>query len=129
MARRQKSLSQLKLLVLFLLFIGVLYLAMHCKKYVKEGFTGDKELVMVHMEGCPHCVTLMPKWNKASKENSTKIKMRAVEMNEGDGPELCKKHDITGFPSILLLGENGKKLQDYNGERTKDGILEFLKGV
>ena len=130
MARRRKGLSLLNGFALLLLFVGLLCLAMHCKKYVKrEGFAGQKELVMVHMDGCPHCVTLLPKWQDASNENKTKIKMRSVEMNEGDGPELCKKHDITGFPTILLLGENGKKLDDYNGARTKDGILGFLQGL
>jgi thiol-disulfide isomerase/thioredoxin len=131
MARKQKGISVLKVVVLVLLVLGLLCLAMRCcRKYIKkEGFDGQKELVLVHMEGCPHCVTLLPKWANAAKENKTDINMRSVEMNEGDGPELCKKHDISGFPSILLLGGDGEKLEDYNGERTKDGILGFLKGV
>jgi len=61
------------------------------------------------------------------KENKTGISMRAVEMNRDDGPELCEKHNITGFPTMILL-ENGKKVADYNGERNKDGLLKFLQG-
>ncbi len=93
----------------------------------KEGFTGQKELVLVHMNGCGHCKKMMPDWEKCKQANDTEIKMRAVEMSEGDGPELCKKHNIKGFPTIVLLDESGEKISDYDGERTKDSMLEFLK--
>lgn len=96
-------------------------------KQLNEGLSNDKEFVLVHMNGCGHCKTLMPEWKSAAKANNTGISMRAVEMNEGDGPELCKKHNITGFPTMILL-ENGKKIADYNGERNKDGLLKFLQG-
>ena len=33
----------------------------------KEGFKGRKELLLLHMEGCPHCVELMPKWKEFVK--------------------------------------------------------------
>jgi len=129
MARRSKSLLSFKSVGLIILVLGVLYLAIHCRQYVKEGFAGGKEFVLVHMNGCGHCETLMPKWENAVAENKTNVKMRAVEMSEGDGPKLCKKHNITGFPTIILLDSKGKKLDDYNGERSKDGILDFLQGV
>jgi len=91
-----------------------------------EGLENKKELVLVHMTGCGHCKTLMPDWESASKENKTGINMRSVEMSEKDGPDLCKKHNITGFPTMLLL-ENGKKIKDYDGERNKNSILQFLQ--
>jgi len=97
-------------------------------KTTREGLTNNKEFVLVHMNKCPHCVNLMPHWEAAESENKTGINMRAVEMSEDDGPELCEKHNITGFPTMILL-ENGKKVSDYDGERNKDGILAFLKGL
>ena len=109
-------------------------------KTTREGLTNNKEFVLVHMNKCPHCVNLMPHWEaaesenktginmRAESENKTGINMRAVEMSEDDGPELCEKHNITGFPTMILL-ENGKKVADYDGERNKEGILAFLKGL
>ena len=91
----------------------------------RESFEGQKELLLLHMEGCPHCVKLMPHWTGASQENSTGITMRAVEHKQGDGPALCKKHNVTGFPTILLLG-GGEKIKTYDGPRTKPGLLGFL---
>lgn len=120
----------LKTVSLVLLLLGVIYLAMHCNQYFKkEGFDGEKELVLVHMHKCPHCDSLLPHWDDANSENKTGINMRSVEMSEGDGPALCKAHNITGFPTILLLDSKGKKLDDYDGERSKDGILSFLQGL
>ena len=92
----------------------------------RDGFSEGRELVLVHMNGCGHCKTLMPEWESASKENKTEINMRSVEMSEGDGPDLCKKHNITGFPTMILL-DNGKKIKDYDGERNKNSILQFLQ--
>jgi len=93
--------------------------------HVREGYEGQKELLLLHMDGCPHCVKLMPHWDAASKENTTAIKMRALEHKEGDGPALCKKHKVTGFPTMMLLS-GGEKVKSYSGPRTKGGILDFL---
>jgi len=115
-------------LVLSAILLAVIFGTMfNGTKQITEGLSNDKEFVLVHMTGCGHCKTLMPEWKSASNENNTGINMRAVEMNEDDGPELCKKHNITGFPTMILL-ENGKKVADYNGERNKDGLLKFLQG-
>ena len=91
----------------------------------KEGFEGQKELLLLHMEGCPHCVRLMPEWNAFTQENDTGIKTRMVERKED--PELVSKHGVQGFPAILLLDGGGEKLKTYDGPRTKDGLLQFCK--
>ena len=110
--------------LLVLIFTSAFY---GTTKPAREGLTNKKEFVLVHMNGCGHCKTLMPEWNAAAKENKSGIPMRSVEMNEDDGPELCDKHNITGFPTMILL-DNGEKVSDYNGERDKSGLLAFLQG-
>ena len=49
-------------------------------------------------------------------------------MNTTKGKDLVKKHNINGFPTILLI-ENGKKLDTYDGERRSESILEFMKNA
>jgi thiol-disulfide isomerase/thioredoxin len=93
--------------------------------YAKEGFEGKKEFVLAHMTGCSHCEKLMPEWNAVERDNPTNITMRSVERTEGDGPELIKKHKVEGFPTILLL-QGGELLDTYSGERTKEGLKNYL---
>ena len=95
-------------------------------KYSRENFEGPKELVMFHMTGCGHCKDFMPHWNAATKANSTSITMRALERGDQGAQELIKKHNISGFPTVLLLG-GGEKLDTYGGPRTKEGVLSFCK--
>ena len=88
-----------------------------------EGFEGNKELLLLHMNGCGHCEKLMPEWEKFTNNNNTDIKTRDVEMSED--PSLMDKYKVDGFPTILLLGENGKKLETYDGPRTADGLSNY----
>ena len=77
------------------------------------------------MEGCPHCVDLMPHWQAAASENTTNIKMRALERKDDEAHELLSKNDVRTFPTMLLLG-GGKVLKRYEGGRKKQDFLDFL---
>ena len=120
--------SEINLVLAIILLCIVFGSTLFGVKKNKEGLSNNKEFVLVHMNGCGHCKTLMPEWEAATKENKSDVKMRAVEMSEKDGPELCKKHDINGFPTMIVL-ESGNKIKDYNGERNKNSILEFLNSL
>jgi thioredoxin-related protein len=106
-----------------LLVIFLAYVLIHFKQ--REGFEGRKELLLLHMEGCPHCVKLMPEWKKFISMNNTSIIPKAVEKDEDSS--LVKKYNVTGFPTILLLDKNGIKLETYEGPRTAEGLLDFCK--
>ena len=92
---------------------------------VTEGYTGASEFVLYHMKGCPHCVTMLPEWDKFESNNNSGIKTRKVE--QADAQDEVKKHGISGFPSLLLLDSNGDKIKDYSGPRTASGFAAFCK--
>uniref|UniRef100_A0A6C0C5X9 Thioredoxin domain-containing protein n=1 Tax=viral metagenome TaxID=1070528 RepID=A0A6C0C5X9_9ZZZZ len=91
----------------------------------KEGLEGRKELLLLHMEKCPHCVTLMPEWEKFCTNNDTSITTRMVENDED--PSLSKKYGVNGFPAILLLDDKGNKIDTYEGDRNAQGLLDFCR--
>ena len=93
----------------------------------QENFEGGKKLLLLHMNGCGHCEQLMPHWNTFEANNNSEVSTQAVEMNEN--PALVKKYKVDGFPTILLLGENGKKLDTYNGPRTADGLSSYCDKI
>ena len=109
--------------LLVILFVIAVICAFNYLTSFQENFEASNELVLFHMNGCGHCKKLMPEWKKFEANNNSEIKTRAVEVNED--PDLIKKHKVDGFPTILLLGENGKKLDTYDGPRTADGLLSY----
>ena len=110
----------LALLLLLLLFLLVKYLIKS-----REGFDGQKTLLLCYMNGCGHCDKLMPDWDKFARENKTDILTKKVEV--GEDSSLMKKYNVEGFPTILLLGSNGKKLDTYDGPRTLSGLKSYVE--
>ena len=92
----------------------------------KEGFEGQKTLLLLHMDGCPHCVTLMPIWEKFVSTNKTSILTKDVEKSK-DPNNLSEKYDVKGFPTILLLDGKGNKSDTYEGDRTVEGLINYVK--
>ena len=114
------------ILALLAFFVGTrLFIFVLNMLNIKEGFTGASELLLLHMKGCPHCVKLIPEWQKFVSGNNTSIKTRSVERTED--PALVKKYNVTGFPTIILLDSQGNKIKDYTGPRTAAGLLTFCQ--
>lgn len=120
-----------KLLLCGLVLVGIIFLLtpyispLINKLMGREGFGPANELMLVHMTGCGHCKNMMPEWKKFVSNNKTGIKTTTIE--RGENPSLVKKHNITGFPSILLLDSAGNKIKDYTGPRTSSGFDKFCK--
>jgi len=83
------------------------------------------EMVLCHMNGCGHCKNMMPEWDKFSKQG--KIKTRKIEV--GEDKDFMRQHDVSSFPTILLLDKNGKKLDEYQGERDASSFAEYAAKV
>lgn len=92
----------------------------------KEGFKGRKSLLLLHMDGCPHCVKLMPIWKEFVSTNKTSILTKDVEKSN-DTNNLSEKYGVNGFPTILLLDDKGDKLDTYKGDRTVEGLINYCK--
>lgn len=91
-----------------------------------ENFDGKKDFVLLHMNGCPHCVKMMPEWKSAASANTTSINMKSLERNDDEAKKLASKNDVRSFPTMLLLG-GGKVLKKYDGGRKKQDFLDFLQ--
>ena len=94
-----------------------------------EGYGNPSKLVLFYWKDCGHCKAMMPEWKKSESQNKTGIKLMKVEKDATDslGKTLNSKHDISGYPTILLLDDNNEMLEKYEGERKASSILSFLK--
>ena len=89
-----------------------------------ENFGTPKKLVYFHMNGCGYCKEFTPEWEKFVQGYNGNLKLQKIERKEA-GDTLLQKYKINGFPTVLLLDENGVHKQ-YDGERTQAGLEQFV---
>lgn len=81
-------------------------------------------LVEFYAPWCGHCKSLAPEYEKAAKALKGIINIGAVDMTTDQA--VGAPYDIKGFPTIKLFGANKNSPIDYNGQRTAQGIVDFL---
>ncbi|KAJ0973146.1 hypothetical protein J5N97_021105 [Dioscorea zingiberensis] len=55
------------------------------------------------------------------------VVLAKVDCNEEINKELASKYEMKGFPTLKIMRNEGKNIQDYKGPRDADGIVEHLK--
>ncbi|KAK4363729.1 hypothetical protein RND71_018970 [Anisodus tanguticus] len=79
---------------------------------------------------CGHCKNLAPEYEKAASELSSHdppIVLAKYDASDEANRELAGQYKIQGFPTIKILRDGGKKVQEYNGPRDAAGIVSYLK--
>ena len=95
-----------------------------------EGFQGSEgfRMVMYGVDWCPHCVTSKPQFLAIGPTQTIGGKTVTFELiNPEKTPEAVKGKEIHGFPTFHLYRGDGSLVKEYEGPRTKDGILKFLE--
>lgn len=89
-------------------------------------------VILFYMDGCGHCETMKPAWNKVITELKDKHKneiiLGAVESGNMD---MFKKHGISpsvsGFPTILYFHPNKiTNPESYNGDRSYEDLKKWI---
>ena len=89
-----------------------------------EGFEEKKIIHLIHMNNCPYCEKMMPAWKEFKKSNNSGVIVNEVERSED--PAFVKKHGVASFPTIIMTS-GGKKIADYEGDRSAQSFLDFAK--
>ncbi|KAI4462352.1 protein disulfide-isomerase a6 [Holotrichia oblita] len=71
---------------------------------------------------CGHCQQLVPEYEKAANALKGVIKVGAV--NADEHKELAGRYGVRGYPTIKIFGTDKNKAEDYNGQRTAQGIVD-----
>ncbi|KAJ8450298.1 hypothetical protein Cgig2_004755 [Carnegiea gigantea] len=90
----------------------------------------DFIVVEFYAPWCGHCKKLAPEYEKAASilsSHDPPIVLAKLDANEDSNRELASKYAVRGFPTLKILRNGGKSIQDYKGPRDAEGIVEYLK--
>ena len=85
--------------------------------------------IMYYADWCPHCQKIKPEFkqfmgNGTMNVNGTNVRLDMVQPEKE--PEKAAGVDVKGYPTFLYSDASGKVVE-YNGPRTPDGFMAFLK--
>lgn len=110
-----------KCVIGIVLFSFIICLAYRFKLFSSiEGFSINAVKVnYYYMDGCGHCETFSPLWDEFTSSYKGPLQFQKINMK--DAEDDLKKYEIDGFPTVVLIDENGN-YEHYKGERTIGGL-------
>ena len=72
---------------------------------------------------CGHCKKLLPTLNKVAPFIKGKMAIGTIDCTREDA--LCKRFDVTGFPTLKFYRDGS--FYDYPGKRDADSIIDFAE--
>ena len=79
---------------------------------------------------CDYCKKLAPEYEKAASilsSHDPPVILAKVDANDEANKELASEFEIRGFPTLKILRNGGKSIEEYKGPREADGIVKYLK--
>lgn len=119
-----------KIHILLVVLLAALIVVSLYNRGVIQGFVGgsNAEFTMYYVDWCPHCKNAKPIFKDFMGSGSVSVngKQVACKMIEAEqDPESVKGLNIKGYPTFML--NKGGDVIEYNGPRTADGWMGFLK--
>ena len=114
----QKKPLFVKAFILFIAFGLVIFIMslFNGEPSPQEGFSSSPAKVnYYYMDGCGHCEKFSPVWDEFTKSYNGSTQLKKINMKDA-GNDL-EKYKVDGFPTVVIIDENGKH-EHYNGDRT-----------
>ncbi|XP_028305825.1 protein disulfide-isomerase A3 [Gouania willdenowi] len=91
-----------------------------------ESNIGNHELILVEFFApwCGHCKRLAPEYEAAATRLKGIVSLAKVDCTVNSN--VCGKYGVSGYPTLKIF-RDGEMSGPYDGPRTADGIVTFLK--
>lgn len=110
----------------------------HLKEFEKRIKQGDLTIILVWAPWCPHCHTMMPHFDAATKSPNRSI--QAVKVEETMLPAVnqvlqkninkqAKPLNVEGYPSIIVVDKNGNKVTDIEPVRNTTSMTNLMNNA
>ena len=130
----EKQPDYVRLGLMLVVAYGIYYLFKQLRwgvgnNFYLEGFGNkdfkDKTFVFFKMNGCGHCKAMQSEWDKfVSKHDSSSTGVKTDVVESSAHPELVKKFNVQGFPTLLMIKDNAI-VKSFEGERTASAFESF----
>ena len=101
--------------------------APRCGGQANDRYGNKTRIFNFNTSWCGYSVRFQPIWDQFSdKVVDPNVEVLDVKCDLDENSEICKKYDVPGYPSILKVTSSGK-IVNYEGPRTVDGLLDFVK--
>ncbi|KAG1331174.1 Protein disulfide-isomerase [Cocos nucifera] len=88
-------------------------------------------LVEFYASWSKRCETFAPVYEKAAailRKHDPPVVLAKVDGDDETNKEIASKYDVTSFPTLIILRNQGKNIQEYDGPIEAEGkIVEYLK--
>lgn len=90
--------------------------------HVQEG----KHFVKFYAPWCGHCQQLAPVWQNVAKTYEFDSSLSIAKIDCTKHRTVCSQYEIMAYPTLLWI-ENGEKIEKFQGSRTHDELVNYIK--
>lgn len=96
-----------------------------CRSRAERFGGGGPAVVLVHSQGCPHCVRYLPTFDAVAGEKAGSG-VRFVKVERDDPGAKALSEHVSGYPTTLALDGGGRVVGALVGNRSRQELLEFV---
>lgn len=106
------------------------------ESHEKSSLNTKKPIVaIIHAEWCPHCTSVMQPendsiWHHVKQSCEPEYSVQAYESSEPNTPKFIEDNqvEVNGYPTIFRKLSDELPPEYYNGERSAEKIIAWVKG-
>ena len=83
-------------------------------------------LIMFYAPWCGHCKRLKPEFASAATRLKGQAVLAGMDVDTLSARDVKIEYNITGYPTVLYF-KGGEMVYAYGGDRTEEGIVEWMK--
>lgn len=93
-------------------------------KIINTPVNPKRGIIMFKADWCGFCKRAKPEFEQSAKLLKGMFTFYIVDADKS--PELIKRYDIQGFPTIKFVDNDGKIYKDYSGDRNVQSFLDTI---
>ena len=114
--------------VICVLLVVLLILVVYYVRQNSEGFQSEPQCVVYAFvaDWCPHCKTAKPAIENLKNNAPNNVNVEVVNEKDKNSRELMRKYSVRGFPTILLVGEDGTVIE-FEQRVSEENLNNFVQ--